>query len=94
MIVLVLSGKMIFLFPENRILRLRRKTKDDLSQKNTRKYDIFFKISEKITFPKGAAPAHDVSCIIWKDSIFFPKNMIFFPGQEEGAAFPSKYMEI
>ena len=28
---LVLSGKMIFLFPENMILRLRRKMKDDLS---------------------------------------------------------------
>ena len=45
MIFLVLSGKMIFLFPENMILHLRRKMKDDLSQKNTRKYDIFFKLS-------------------------------------------------
>ena len=23
------------------------------------------------------APAHDLSCIIWKDGIFFPENMIF-----------------
>ena len=33
MIFLVLSGKMIFLFLENMILHLKRKTKDDLSQK-------------------------------------------------------------
>ena len=35
MIFLVLSEKMIFLFPENLTLPLRRKMKDDLSQKNT-----------------------------------------------------------
>ena len=32
MIFLVLSGKMIFLFPENMILLCRRKMKEDLSQ--------------------------------------------------------------
>ena len=32
MVFLVLSGKMIFLFPENIILFFRRKMKDDLSQ--------------------------------------------------------------
>ena len=74
MIFLVLSGKMIFLFPENMILHLRRKMKDDLSQKNTRKYDIFFKLSEKMLFTKRAVPAHDLSCIIWKDGIFFAKT--------------------
>ena len=37
----VLSGKMIFIFPENIILFLRLKMKDILSQKNTWKYDIF-----------------------------------------------------
>ena len=50
-------------------------------QKNTRKYYIFFKLSEKMAFPKRAAPAHDLSCIIWKDGIF-SENMIFFPGQK------------
>ena len=34
-----------------------------------------------MVFPKGAAPAHDLSCIIWKDGIFFPKTY-FFPGQK------------
>ena len=82
MIFLVLSGKIMFLFPENMILHLSRKMKDDLSQKNTRKYDIFFKLSEKMVFSKRVAPGHDLSCIIWKDGIFFPENIIFFFGQE------------
>ena len=47
-------------------------------KKSTRKYGIFFKLSEKMVFLKRAAPGHDLSCIIWKDGIF-PKNAIFFP---------------
>ena len=83
MIFLVLSGKTMFLFPENMIWHLRRTMKDDISQKkNTRKYDIFFKLSEKKVFSKRAAPGHDLSCIIWKDGIFFPKTWYFFPGQK------------
>ena len=54
MIFLVLSGKMIFLFPENMILFLRHKRKDDLSQKNTWKYDNFFKCSEKMVFQRNS----------------------------------------
>ena len=80
MIFLVLLGKMIFLSPENMILPLRRKMKDDLSQKNTRKYDIFFKRSEKMVFWKRAAPGHDFPCIIWKDGIFSRKHDIFSMG--------------
>ena len=85
-IFLALLGKMIFLFPENMILYLRRKMKDDLSQKNTWRYDIFFEPSEKMVFPRRTPPTHDLSCIIWRDGIFFPEN-IFFP-------FLRKYMEI
>ena len=48
----VLSGKVISLFPENVILFFRGKMKDDLSQKNTWKYDIFFNCSKKMVFPK------------------------------------------
>ena len=59
-------------------LNLRRKMKDDLFQKNTRKYDIFFRSSEKKVFSKRSAPGHDLSCIIWKDGIFFPENIISF----------------
>ena len=32
-------------------------------------------------FPKSAALAHDLSCIIWKDGIFLLKTSYFFPGQ-------------
>ena len=78
MIFLVLSGKMIFPFPENIILFFRQKMKDDISQNNTWKYDIFFKCAEKMVFPKQIALEYDLSCIIWKDVIFLPKSMIFF----------------
>ena len=77
MIFLVLLGKMIFLFPENMILHLRRKMKDDLSQKNTRKYDIFLKCSEKMDFSKRTGPGHDLSCTIQKGGIFSRKHGIF-----------------
>ena len=77
-----LSRNMIFLFPENMVLFFRRKMKDGLSQKNTWKYDIFFKCLEKIVFPKKIALEYDLSCVIWKDSIFSPENMIFLLWKE------------
>ena len=70
MIFLVLSGKMIFLFPENMILHVGRKMKDDLSEKIHGNM-IFSSDSLKIwSFQR----VHDLSCIIWKDGIFFPKT--------------------
>ena len=72
---LVLTGKMIFLFPENSILFFRRKMKGDISHKNTWKYDIFFKCSEKMIFPKKIALNYDLSCcIIWKDDISYSQK--------------------
>ena len=72
MIFPVLSGKMIFPFPKNMIWFFRHKGKDDLSQKNTLKRDVFFKCSEKMVFPKNSR--------LWKDVIsFFPKILYFFP---------------
>ena len=68
MIFLVLSKKMIFLFPENIILFFRQKMKDDLSQKNTRKHDIFLKCSEEIVFSQKVALEYYLSCIIWKET--------------------------
>ena len=62
--------------------------KDDLSTVNTPKYDVFFKLSEKMIFSKKAALGHDLSCIIWKDGIFFPqKHDIFSLGESEGLLF-------
>ena len=74
---------MIFLFPENIILHLRRQMKEDLSQRNTQKYDIFFKLSEKMVFSKRALLSHDLSCIIWKDGNFFPENIFFLWAESE-----------
>ena len=54
--------------------------KDDLSQKkkkNTRKYDIYFKCSEKMVFSKKITPGHDLSWTIWKICIFSRKHGIF-----------------
>ena len=50
--------------------------------KNIRKYDIFFRPSEKMAFPEGAAMAHDLSCIIWKAGIFSRKHDIFSLGRK------------
>ena len=60
------------------MLLLRWKMKDDLSPKNTWKYDIFFKYPEKMVFPKKIAMEYDLSCIIWKDDTFSAENIIFF----------------
>ena len=51
--------------------------KDDLFQKNTRKYDIFFRPPEKKVFSRKAASGHDLFCIIWKDGFFSRKHDIF-----------------
>ena len=68
-------------------LNLRRKMKDDLFQKNTRKYDIFFKPPEKKVFSRKAASGHDLFCIIWKDGFFFPKTRYFFLGRKPATTF-------
>ena len=77
MIFLVLSGKIIYLFPKNMILHLRQNMKADLSQKkNTRKYDIFFK-------PFKRRHAGTWSFLYYLEKwYFFPENMIFFPWAE------------
>ena len=82
MIFLVLSGKMIFLFPENMILFFRRKMKDDLSQKNTWKYDIFFKCSEKMVFPKTLHWNMIFLALSRKMLFFSPKTWYFFFGRK------------
>ena len=49
--------------------------KDDFSQKNTWKYDIFFELSEKMVFSKRAILGHDLSLLSGK-MVFFYDNMI------------------
>ena len=90
MIFLVLSEKMIFLFPEKVILFFRQKMKEDLYQKNTWEYDIFFKCSEKMVFPKKSHwNMIFFMCYLKKCYFFYPSldgkwKIIFF----------KKYMEI
>ena len=76
-IFLVLLRKIMFLFLENIILTLGGKWQMIFFKKNTRKYDIFFRSSEKKVFSKRAAPGHDLSFIMWKDGFFFPKTIFF-----------------
>ena len=63
---LVSSVKMIFLFAENNILFFKRK------------YDIFFKCSEKMAFPKMSHWNMIFLLSSGKIVFLFPENMIFF----------------
>ena len=58
------------------VLPGERKMKDDLSQKNRSKYDIFCKCSEKIVFPKKMH-WNMIFLVLSRNMVFhFPKNMI------------------
>ena len=95
MIFLVLSGKMIFLFPENMILFFRHKRKDDLSQKNTWKYDIFFKCSERMVFPKVSRLNMIFFVISGKIVFRFYRKYIFSSGGKwKKMIFITKLVEI
>ena len=52
--------------------------KDDLSQENTWKHDIFFKCSEKIAFRKKIIPEHELFRTIRKDEISFSRKYNIF----------------
>ena len=83
MIFLVLSGKMIFLFPENMILFFRHKRKDDLSQKNTWKHDIFSRRSGKMIF-LGYSHQNTIFHVISGKMVFiFPGKIFFWGGGEK-----------
>ena len=68
-IFLVLSGKMIFLIPQNMILLLGWKMKGDFSQKSTWKYDIFFRCFEKIILSKR--PHWNVTFLVLSGKMIF-----------------------
>ena len=76
-IFLVLSGKIMLLFPENMILHLRRKMKDDLSQKIHGNMIFSSNVLKRWSFQEG--PRRDVIFLVLSGKmVFFPKN-IFFP---------------
>ena len=78
-------GKDDISFPGKYDLTPRRKLKDDLSQKNTRKCDIFFKCSKKMVFSKRIALGYDLSCTIWKGGIFFSRKHDIFSLDGKGS---------
>ena len=75
MIFLVLSGKMIFLSPENMILPLRRKMKYDLSQKIHGTMIFFSNVLRRWSFQKG----------LRSDMIFLAlsEKMVFFTRKQD-----------
>ena len=77
MILLILTGKMMFLFPENMISFFRQKMKGDLSLKNTWKYDVFFKFSEKMFFSKKSRRNMIFLVSSGKMAFLFAKNLMF-----------------
>ena len=61
------------------ILFFRQKRKDDISQKNTCKYDIFFKCSGKMVFP-GNLHLNMIFFVITGKMVFiFPRKYDISP---------------
>ena len=79
-IFLVLSGKIIFIFPKNMILHLRRKMKNDLSQKKYTEIWYFLQ-----TFWKDGLSKKDQAStwsFLYYLALFFSQNLILFPWAE------------
>ena len=94
MIFLVLSGKMIFLFPKNIILPLRRKMKDDLSQKIHGNIIFPSNVLKRWSFEKGLRWCMIFLALSGKMVFFSRKHDIFSLGGKWEAIFFKKYMEI
>ena len=77
MIQVVLSGKMILLFPENMILFFRRKKKDDLSQKKIHG-NMFSSNVLKRVFPRKSRWNMIFFVISGKMVYLFSRKYIFF----------------
>ena len=95
MIFLVLSGKTMFLFPENKIWHLRRTMKDDISQKKIHGNMTFSSnFLKRRSLQKG--PRRDMIFLVLSGKmVFFPENMIFFSlGRKWEMTVLKKYMEI
>ena len=94
MIFLVLSGKTIFLFPENMILTARRKMKDDLSQKIHGNMIFSSNVLKRWSFQKGLR-WDMIYLVLSAKVVFFPrKRGVFSLGGNWGEIFFKKYMEI
>ena len=75
MIFLVLSEKIIFLFPENMILFLETKGKMIFLKKYLEIWRYFLQVFWKDGLSRKFAPDQDLFCNIWKDGIYFYQKM-------------------
>ena len=75
---LVVSGKMVFLFLENRVLFFRQKMKDDLPKKQTWKYDISSNAPKRWSDQKKSHWNMTFLVLSGKMVFFPPENMLFF----------------
>ena len=91
-ILLILSAKMIFPFPENMILHLRQKIKVIFLKKYMKIWYFLQTLWKDGLFKKGSAGTWSFS-IIWEDGIFSQKHDLFSLGRKWKTAFPKKYME-
>ena len=73
----VLSGKVIFLFPGNRILFFRRKIKDDLSKKIHGNMTFSSNVPKRWSFHKKSH-WNMIFLVLSGKMGFFSENMIFF----------------
>ena len=71
-----------FFFPKTRSYTLDGKWKMIFLKKSKQKYDISFRPYEQMVFSKRTARGRDISCIIWKDDIFFLNTRYYFLRQE------------
>ena len=98
MIFFVLSGKMIFLFPENMIVPLRRKMKDDLSQNKKHENMIFSSflnfVLKRWSFQKGPRWYMIFVVLSGKMVFFSRKHDIFSLGGKREMTLLKKYIEI
>ena len=93
MIILVLSGKIIFLFPENMILHVRRKMEDDLSLKIHGNMIFFSNLLKRWSFQKGPRRLM-IFLVLSGNMVFFSQKLdLFFLGRRWKTAFLRKYME-
>ena len=93
MIILVLSGKIIFLFPENMILHVRRKMEDDLSLKIHGNMIFFSNLLKRWSFQKEPRRLM-IFLVLSGNMVFFSQKLdLFFLGRRWKTAFLRKYME-
>ena len=95
MIFMVLLGKMIFLFPENMILLLGKKMKDDLSQKKIHKNMIFYSnVLKRWSFQRDRAGTWSFLCYLERGYFFSRKYYVFSLDRKWKITFHKKYAEV